>query len=313
MNVDLHQEAITWLLRLRDAPDDAAAQSAFDRWLAHSDQHRLAYLEALLADNAPGTAWTDAGVVVPMSRPQPRRWPAIAMFAAAAMLVLGVAFGPRWVADLRADERSAAGVARELVLADGSQVQLAPDSAFRVSFSQTQREIELLRGEMTIVVQPDARALSVRHRDFVIVDIGTTFTVSEAGESLRVGVAAGRVEVRGQGAHASTVALAAGEQAEWHDGAMRRWPYAAAAARSGLLVLDDVDVERALALWSRSSGERVVMLAPGNTERLSGERLSGAFPMTNARDRADSLDTICEQFGLEVAAHGLGVVALRAR
>ncbi len=308
MSDSLQQEAIQWLLRLRDAPDDAAAQAAFDRWLALGDPQRMAYLDALMAENALGTAWAEPAPL--RSQPAERRaWRGFALLTGSCAVLLAIAFGPRWQANLRADETSAAGRYREVVLADGSQLRLAPDSAVRIDFTAQQRVIELLRGELTVRVHDDARALSVRHDDFVVVDIGTTFTVSEARGALRVAVADGSVEVARHGSGEAAFKLAAGEQAEWEGRGVRRWPYRDTGdARGDLLVLDAASAGRALEQWSRASGRRVVIL----TRSTDAPPLSAALPMSSAAEQQQALDTICRHFDCEIAGQAAGVVLLRA-
>lgn len=297
---------MTWLLQVREAPADAAVQRAFDQWLAADDRNRLAYLDALIAMNAAGAV--QAPAPAPLRVSLLRRHAPVLGFAFGCLAVLAMLFGPRWTQQWRADEASAPGEFRAFELADGSRLQLAPDSAIAVALGDGQRRIELLRGSVSVDVANDPRPLRVHYRDFEVRDIGTRFDVRAAGAALRVAVADGEVEVRRPGAE--PVQLRAGEQAEWQGEAIERWAYRESTAQPGMLVLDHANAAMALAQWSAFSGQRVVML--GSSRERGDAALDAVLPMRTPQEQRAALDTLAQRFGLQVAAEGLGVVLLRS-
>ena len=94
MNELLHEQAVQWLIEVRDAPADAAVQRAFDAWLALDETHRLAYLDALITFNA--AAEPSEPVAVAMSPGFVRRHPVWLGAGFAAVAVFALLFGPRW-------------------------------------------------------------------------------------------------------------------------------------------------------------------------------------------------------------------------
>lgn len=306
MNPARDQEAMTWLLQVREAPADAALQRAFDQWLAADDRNRLAYLDALLAMNAAGAVTAPA--VAPVRVPLLRRHAPVLGFAFGCLALLAMMLGPRWTQHWRADETSAPGEFRAFELADGSRLQLAPDSAIAVALGDGERRIELLRGAVSVDVGEDPRPLRVHYRDFEIRDIGTRFDVRGADATLRVAVAHGEVEVRQPGAE--PVQLRAGEQAQWQGAAVERWAYRETTSQPGMLVLDHASATLALAQWSAFSGQRVLML--GRSGARGDAALDAVLPMRTPQEQRAALDTLARRFGLQVAAEGMGVVMLRS-
>lgn len=302
---DLRQElAAQWLMQVRDAPADAAVQRAFDAWLAVDDAHRLAYLDALIAFNAAAETSTPAYAVA--SPGWVRRHPVWLGSTIAVLAVVTVLFGQRWSEQVRADETSAPGVARELVLTDGTQLRLAPDSAIAIDFSAGERDIELLRGAVTIDVAADSRPLILRHHQTTVRDIGTRFTVQTAPEVLRVGVVSGLVEVTR--ADRAAVRIPAGEQIEWHGAAVEQRPWQEHRDVTDMLLLDHAPAALALAQWAAFEGSRVQWIGTPPSD-IS---LDAALPMRSAEERHAALATLAREFGFDVLLDGAGLVVLRA-
>ena len=304
MNELLHEQAVQWLIEVRDAPADAAVQRAFDAWLARGDAHRLAYLDALMAFNA-GAESSEPLPAITSPR-FVRRHPVWLGAGFAAVAVFALLFGPRWSEQLRADAASAPGVARELVLDDGTQLRLAPDSLVAIDFDAAGRDIELLRGAVTVDVAADPRPLTLRHRDATVRDIGTRFEVQTAPDVLRVSVASGLVEVTRAG-HAA-LQVAAGEQVEWRGAAIAQRAWQERREVAGLLVLEQAPAALAMAQWAAFEGRRVQWIgaAPGHAG------LDAALPMRTPEERQAALATLAREFAVDVLFDGPGIVILRA-
>src|SRR5262249_28590943 len=108
---------------------------------------------------------------------------------------------------------TAAAERRELALADGSVVQLAPDSKLRVHLEPHLRQIVLSRGEAFFRVARDGRPFIVQTEYATVRATGTAFAVERAGDGVVVTVAEGKVVVQSvRTPQGSGITLAAGEQ-----------------------------------------------------------------------------------------------------
>ena len=84
----------------------------------------------------------------------------------------------------------------QLVLADGSRVNLGARSHLTVDFSRQAREVTLVAGEAFFQVQKDARRpFRVRALDGLITAVGTAFDVRATGDHVTVAVSEGVVNV----------------------------------------------------------------------------------------------------------------------
>lgn len=292
-----------WWLQVRDAPADAAVQRAFDAWLAADDAHRLAYLEVLMTANAAA----EATAPLPTAPRAPARRP-VAWFGAAfaSLLVCGLLFGPRWSEQWRADAVAPPGAGHALVLADGTRLELGADSAVAFDLGAGGRDIELLRGTVTVDVATDPRPLTLRWRDVAIRDIGTRFTVQAAADTVRVGVAEGRVDVRR--GDAAAVPVEAGEALDWQGPTPQRHAWRETASAPGLLVLDRAPAALALAQWAASRGTRVYWLGSPPT----GAPFDAALPVRTPEERRTALDTLARHYRVDVVLDGAGLLVLRA-
>lgn len=291
-----------WWLQVREAPADAAVQRAFDAWLAADDAHRLAYLEVLMTANAAAEA-TMPRATSPRAR---IRGPAAWLGAAfASLLIFGLLFGPRWSEQWRADVVSPPGGGHALVLADGTRLALGADSAVAFDLGDDAREIELLRGMVTVEVAADPRPLTLRWRDIAVRDIGTRFTVQAAADAVRIGVAEGRVDVRR--GDAAPVPLEAGEALDWQGPTPQRRAWREPVPTPGLLVLDRAPAALALAQWAANRGTRVYWLGSAPT----GAPLDAALPVRTADEQRAALDTLARHYRFDIVLNGGGLLVLR--
>lgn len=188
----LTREAIDWLIRLDEAPDDADLRAAAEKWRRAAPERALAWSRAEKA-----WAWLGDPVpdpVAPVQVSTGRRWLAGAAAAiAAALLVLWL---PSMLTNVRADFATATAELRRVVLEDGSTIELGPQTALDVRFSESRRTVALLAGEAFFdVTSNQARPFEVRAGDLTVRVTGTAFDVRLLGDSLDVGVKRGSVEV----------------------------------------------------------------------------------------------------------------------
>lgn len=293
-----------WWMQVREVPADAATQRAFDVWLAADDRHRLAYLDVLMAMNA---AIEPALPLQP--RPQAgwlRRHVGWVGAAVASLAFCAVLFGPRWAEQWRADAVAPAGAARDIVLDDGTRIELGADSAITFDIGTDARDIVLLRGSVTVDVAADPRPLTLRWRDAEVRDIGTRFTVQAADDALRVGVEEGRVEVRR--GHADAVSIGAGERVDWNAANPQRGRWHAVEASPGLLLLDRAPAALALAQWAANRGTRIVWIG----SPPSAVPLDAALPVRTRDEQQAALDTLARHYRFDIVFDGAGVLVLRS-
>ncbi len=96
-----------------------------------------------------------------------------------------------------ADYKTAVGYPQSLVLEDGSQITLGAQSALKLNFTATQREVVLVQGEIYVDVAPD------RQRPFVIATpqarfeaLGTRFFVRQYPEYSQIDMLHSKVSVQ---------------------------------------------------------------------------------------------------------------------
>lgn len=182
------EQAAHWIVQLSagDARERDAAQAGFAAWKAQDPLHAKA---AASMENLLGQVHAVRGAAGGDTRPAraalaavaPRRRRHLAAGVAAAMLVLavGMAASDR-PAYLLADLRSPTGQWRTHTLADGSHLTLSSDTAVNVRFTNGERHLQLVQGEILVEVAKDARRpFFVDSRQAAMRALGTCFTVRQ--------------------------------------------------------------------------------------------------------------------------------------
>jgi len=217
-------EAVEWHERL-SADTSAETEQAFDQWMATSEEHRQAYLEAeLLADGFAELAERpdllealsvsenvhqpqSANLISLVNTREPVKWPLRAIAVAACFAILSVLnlawFGnqdePTQIATVKAFQtqyHSSTGELRKIALPDGSKVTLGPNSLINVSFSDSSRNIELVAGEAYFdVTKSQNKPFFVEAEQTSVKVVGTRFDVRRLSKSTSVSVVEGIVEV----------------------------------------------------------------------------------------------------------------------
>ncbi|HVY80366.1 MAG TPA: FecR domain-containing protein [Steroidobacteraceae bacterium] len=218
-------EAADWFSRLQAGTMERAEREQFVEWLRESHIHvaemlRIAQINGALAHFA---GWariatgpkTDADDVIqlpplgnstspspesPLQGPPPRAsrvGHGLRLFAFAATVALIVATAlvlPQLRGQLIQTER---GERRDVVLADGSQLQVDPETLLRVKYTDSARRVLLERGRALFHVakSPD-RPFTVQVGDTEVRAIGTVFGVEQRGHGVVITVAEGKVAVR---------------------------------------------------------------------------------------------------------------------
>jgi len=230
-------DAIRWHEQLR-GETDAKIEQAFDDWMASSELHRQAYLEAeLLAEGIDQLAaqpeivdkllsvssadvgvsegldeQVQANVIEIRSRSFVKSKTfkqGISAMAVAACLAMVTIVSFSWfdsgedslsqsvaVESFNAKYHSDIGELKNIELPDGSTMILGPNSLINVSFSESNRKVELVLGEVYFDVARAANKPFFVEADQTSVKVvGTRFDVRKLANSTSVSVVEGVVEV----------------------------------------------------------------------------------------------------------------------
>lgn len=288
----LKEEALEWLVQLNFG---MISGTEFQAWRARSPEHEA-------AARAAETLWQDIGqtrtAVEFASKEAARqhsgtrtlsaqmRWPVrirhLAMTTAiAATIVLVVAgtgiVGP--MAGLLADHSTRPGEQQRVELPDGSTAYLNTATALSITFTPSERRIDLSYGEayFDVIGDPD-RPFVVAARTGEARAVGTAFAVRTEQDAVRVTVSEGIVEVSANAA--PPVRLSAGQGAAYGDGLPVPTPYAvneqaATAWRRGKLIFNQRPLAEVADELSRYSTGRVLVAS----DRLRGLPVTGVFDL----------------------------------
>ncbi len=300
------EQAAAWLAAFRSGRLSARERGEFVDWLRDSPLHIAEMLRVGQIDRAleafnrwgeiPAAEQPADNVVRLMDgkSPPPRRVPVrAATRAIAAGLAVVVVAASGWLV-LRptgTTVRTQLLEQRQMTLADGSILNIAPRSELHIRFSDDQRSLTLRRGHVLFDVAPDRRRpFVVDAGTAVVTAVGTSFDLDRAEDVVRVTVIEGHVAVSranvssGSGGLARTpevphrVLLAANEavvvQPEVPIGSVHAVNGAAQAAWvTGTLVFEDETVAEVARRLNLHNAAQIRVL----DAQLAGRRISGAF------------------------------------
>lgn len=192
--LELTRQANAWVARLTSGQATVEDARALREWCASSVAHAQAYKAAT-------ELWRQLGQLpaAPARRAPRRRL--LASGLAACALLLGFAWlqagqhidGQAWLADVS----TGVGERREVVLEDGSRVELDARTRLDLDFSTERRRLVLSGGAAVFHVQHDAnRPFVVEADNGSVTAIGTVFEVRHQPEGVRVTCSEGVVAVR---------------------------------------------------------------------------------------------------------------------
>lgn len=325
----VHEEAARWLMRLGEAPDDAAIFEAFEDWRDAAPEHRQAFEDvqeswALFGDQAAAPellvlrrdALGRAGGMGKRRGFDLDRRGVAAGLAALAAAPLGVYGWRRLRPDGRQTLRTAVGEQRTVTLSDGSRVSLDANTLVKVAYSPALRLAEVVEGRAHFEVAKDkARPMKVRAGTRTVTALGTAFTVEHEGARVVVTLVEGRVAVT-EAAPARGVApppkeLAPQQQLVFAADAKPPLMHEAVdveramAWREGKLVFDDESLAEAVARVNNYSRVKIVVEdAPARALKISG--------IFNAGDTPAFVEAVQSYFPVDVST-GESTVEIRSR
>ena len=312
----LIEEALRWLVVLKDRAASDADRAAFEDWLRADPRHQAAWIQAQSVwmrvgkfgpafANRPAAAsgWRPAAAVPPAAPtmwrapPKPARPPSRRRFLYAAAAVAAVA-APAAVLlsrpDLLADHSTAVGERRKVTLEDGSTVELAGSSSLSVDFSAEARRVVLHDGEAFFDVARGTRPFVVQAADGSSQALGTSFDVKRQGSEVTVAVVEHAVAVSSAG---SRVVVEQGQQIRY--GARRLGKVGEAdlaqveAWRRDRLIFHETPLGEVIADLERYRGGRIVM----TDARLRDIPVTAVF---DARQADAALDTIASALAIRL-------------
>ena len=297
-------EAIGWQLCLDSGEAGPAQREEFERWLAAHPEHTRVWQQLGGIDQrlAAATA-APARRALLQAGPGHRRGAGRMAGTALGLLLLGgllTQLTPhRPLSDYLADEMTARGEQRALLLPDRSQVRLNSGSALDIDFSGAQRQLFLRSGEILVqTAHGDPRPFVVMTDQGQLRALGTRFLVRREGAATRLIVLQSAVAARPNGATQERV-IQAGEQVLMHPQRLDESasaPLAADAWSRGMLVADNLPLGELIdALGEYRSGYL------GLDPRLTSLRISGSFPLQDS-DRA--LAALPPSLPVRIERHG---------
>jgi transmembrane sensor len=184
-------QAARWISRLTSGKPSDVELRAFERWRAQSPENARAADELW-------SLWLHVDRITPPRGKQrvARRFIRYSAAGLAASLIVGFLTFRFWH-DWRFDEVTALGERREIVLSDGTHVELNSDTAISVRFDQGARFVSIARGEAYFDVVHLSRPFVVESGAVHVQDLGTEFAVRrDDAHHIKVSVESGEVQVQ---------------------------------------------------------------------------------------------------------------------
>jgi len=298
----LFEEATDLIIRLQNDPASPVALEMVSQWRARSAAHEAAWSEAAEIYGMAGSALKRARAVAKRDkRGGPTRRSVILGFGVgAAALAVGREALPWAILQARADHITGTAEIRRFDLPDGSKMTLGPDSAVALSFSPTQRRVELLAGMSYFdVASPAQQALEIIAGETAASSADGGFDISIDGSVVSFGVERGSVRVAMpespmrfdetmRAGHWLSVGSSVNDIAQGVRDASE-----IAAWREGRIVADHETVAAVVSRIARWLPGRVIIGAPG----ISDRRVNGVFDLTRP---LAALEAVVHPFGGKV-------------
>lgn len=312
----IEELASQWLARRDGAEWSDRDQAELQAWLGQSTAHVVAFVRLEAAWKQAKRLKALSNGVPPGEVPAPKQWQLARFFdpgerleqrsqtpargrgrllmQMAASVLLAVVGALVWyVSTVRPDHSTPVGGVASVPMSDGSKVTLNTDSQIRIAVTDTERRVELQRGEAFFEVAKDpGRPFVVTAGDKRVIAVGTAFSVRRNGNDVQVAITEGRVRIEDanerqpvKGAFdEKLLTLAAGSVARaTDDGVLVQdkpipdiesdlsW-------RTGYLIFRDVALADAVAEFNRYTDRKIVIDDPAvATIRLSGKFRSTQF------------------------------------
>jgi transmembrane sensor len=282
----VRDDAARWFVRLQEPAVDVVEYRRFEAWLNEHPQHQDEFemLQGLwmAADLVPAARLQALCETAPARRTR-QPWVRYAVAASVVAVALGVGLfsGLHQPSPYTAEYSTVLGERRQVVLPDGSSIELNSRSRIQVRFEKDRRGIELTEGEAMFSVEHDAsRPFVVEAGNSQVTVTGTRFDVRRDPSQTRVAVEQGTVKVQGRGADVISLTAGLGTQIDAQGVVAAAYavnPAELTAWRSGKLVFNNASLSEVAAEVSRY---REKPLTVGN-DTVGNLRLTSVFNSDN--------------------------------
>lgn len=299
------QAAASWYLFLREDPDDENLKCQFEEWLVSNPAHAQAWADMNITASVMAAVPSSSSVPCKPSWRKHMRFSAPRQLMAGCGMALAAAFAvltfitPDMLMRFRADHYAPIGQTRNIHLADGSEIILAPRAAISITMNASERRVHLIQGEALFKVHHElARPFHVTTGDITVTDIGTTFDIRVDNNNTTVGVREGAVHVTSRHSKLIDRDLYAGDWEQITDGTAitGKTPVASIGAWSaGILIARNetiADLIDALRPWTAT---RIILA----DYKLSNKRVTGTYDLNQPEA---SLRLIVDAYGGKVSS-----------
>jgi transmembrane sensor len=302
------QEASEWVQRLHETSVDAPVEEWL-RW-CDSDPQNLAAFERMQGIWSVLPAASVANPQVVPARTQVRHRGGLALLAASIVVIVGLA---GWFAWHYSDEEvldTAIGEQHRITLADGSHLDVAPDSRVITHFTLLKRDVRLERGQAFFEVAHSATRPFIVHADnLTVIAAGTEFDVRISASETAVTVMEGRIKVSPD-AGTEVIRADSGQRVTFSNSALKFSvtyvdPKVASSWRGGTLQFVGESLEEVVGVINRYSTTHIVV-APA----LQQTRFTGTVSPPTVRDWFKALEQI---YAVEVINQGTDGILIRSR
>jgi transmembrane sensor len=280
------RRAVEWLVALQSGD---VSREALQDWLAQHPDHARAWQRIESVNNklrgvaSPlTTALAHATLTAPRSNKRREAVKTLAAFffvGAAAYMAEEHLPWRAW----SADERTALGERRSIVLADGTELTLNTDSAVNIRYTEAERRVLILNGEIMVTTAKDKEAIA---RPFIVQTaqgelrpVGTRFAVRQQSEFSRLDVFEGAVEIRPKDGAGLARVIQAGQRVQFtHDGISEPLSLKGddGAWTDGMIVASGMRLQDFLTELSRYRRGRLSC-----DPAIAGLRVSGTYPLND--------------------------------
>lgn len=295
----LRAQAVDWMLRLQEDPEDAALQARFQHWLAEDPARAVVYDRARRAMGDASHLLTSDLDFAQNAAHKPlmrrRNVAALLLLFLGGSMAFTLADGPM---RLQADVMTGTGEPRTITLMDGSTVEMSAESAIAIHLTPGERRIKLLRGEAFFQVAADAtRPFVVEANKGTTTALGTAFDINLTGQDTRVVVTEHAVMVASEdGGRAHR--LFEGQQISYDpDGRVNAPEMAdidtATAWRQGRIIFEDRPLSSVVEQIDRYVPGRIVI----PQSDLANRRISGSLDL---KQPDAALDAFANAIGIRI-------------
>lgn len=297
------EEAIDWFLKKKERPDDTMFLARLEAWLSEDERHAKAYEQVrCLMGDASALLKNDKDFVHRAGR----RDNSSATKSTIAVLAGAVVVGGMYFTDisirLRADVVSVTAERKTVIAPDGSTLTLNASSAIAYDFTEKERRVTLLRGEVFAEVSADPkRPFTVVAANGQTTALGTAFNVNMLDELTSVTVLQHSVRVtthEDQSGRRLSENQKVDYSGEGNVGTIETVdPTAVSLWRTGRFVFEDRPLTQVIETFERYLPGNIVI----THEKLRDKRLSGNFDMS---DPGAALNDLALAFDIGVTRVG---------